>query len=194
MAERVAAPTGRPFAIALAASTALVVATAALAGGCTARNCDGDVLTYGRSPGEGSLADPNTWQSTPFDGRWLDFPHRRQWILDTSALGSRTPKAVYGYVSAFPEPNKVPSPGERTGNFTLAGGDLLLFVLVKPGQLSVLNSTCADFYLRVVVEAVPEPPDTDPDVDGEDAGSDSGSDGGDDGGDDAGPDGGDAEP
>lgn len=191
MAERGSAPAGRPFALALAASTALVVATAALAGGCTARNCDGDVLTYGRSPGEGSLADPNTWQSTPFDGRWLDFPHRRQWILDTSALGLRTPKAVYGYVSAFPEPNKVPSPGERTGNFTLAGGDLLLFVLVKPGQLSVLNSTCADFYLRVVVEAVPEPPDTDPGEEPDDAGADAQED---DGGDQDGGEDGDAGP
>lgn len=152
--------------------------------GCYGTQCDGDRMEYGKNPGEGSLVDENTWQTTPFEGRWLDFPHRRLWALDTRPLGARVPANVRAYVSASPEPNKYPpDPGQPLGNFTSGAGDLAVFQYVKPFEVQVFNSTCADYFVRVVVEAEPFPPDLDGGADasddegGADGGADASSDG-----------------
>lgn len=126
--------------------------------GCFGRQCDGDFQSYGGKPGEGRLLDPDTWETTSFDGKWLGFPHRRTWVFDTSALGPRAPESVIAYVSAQETPN------ELGGNFTVGGGNLVTYTVAKPGSLWVTNDTCADYYIRVVVKAPPggnTPPPTD---------------------------------
>jgi hypothetical protein len=151
-------------------TVATTIGLALGAGGCFNRNCDGDFVFYGGKPDEGRLRDPDTWETTAFDGKWLPFPHKRTWVLDTSALGTRPPESVIAYISAQETPNEVGS------NFTVGGGNLVIFTVAKPGTLWVTNDTCADYFIRVVVNASPAPapadagttpqPDTDASSDG----------------------------
>ncbi len=129
------------------------VSSAVVAAGCYNHNCDGDVVFYGRGANEGRLLDANTWESSPIDGRWLDFPKQRIWNFDLHELGDRAPALVLPYVSAQADPLHEPS-----SNFTLGSGNLTEIEAADKGRVSIQNGTCADYYLRLVVVAAPEPP------------------------------------
>jgi hypothetical protein len=125
-----------------------------VASGCYGRNCEGDVVVFGKNPGEGRLFSADKWESGPTDGVWLDFPKQRVWIFDLHELGGRTPAIVTPYVSAQADPVH-----ELGGNFTIAAGNLAEISGAVPDQVVVHNGTCADYFLRVVVEAPPRAPE-----------------------------------
>ena len=124
---------------------AIVMSAVALASGCYGHTCDGDVQVFGKNPGEGRLFSADKWESSAIDGVWLDFPKQRAWIFDLHELG---------------------------GNFTIAAGNLAEISGVAPDQVVVHNGTCADYYLRIVVEAPPRAPNASVPTPIPDAGSD----------------------
>jgi len=122
------------------------------ASGCYGHNCDGDVQVYGRNSGEGRLLSADLWESSPIDGAWLSFPKQRVWIFEINDIGDREPQIITPYVSAQENPS-----GEGA-NFTTAAGNLAEISSVQKGRMVVKNGTCADYFLRVVVLAAPNPP------------------------------------
>jgi hypothetical protein len=139
----------------LAALWAVVVGAIATASGCYGRVCEPSVDTWGLEPGEGRMLDPDTWESNPLDGQWLDFPGQRTWVFEMRDLGGRLPeKPVVAYISASEFPAATGS------NFAIASGNLAELTFAGPGRLVVRSGVCADYFLRVVVEAAPNPPET----------------------------------
>jgi len=141
--------------LALGALWTLVMGATAFGSGCYGRNCDGDVQLYGRKEGEGRLLSADAWESGPIDGKWLPFPRQRIWIFDLTKLGNdRLPQVIIPYVSAQENPLT------EQGNFTIAAGNLAEQSGIGNGQVTIKNGTCADYYLRLVVDAAPRPPTT----------------------------------
>jgi hypothetical protein len=138
--------------MAIVALWAIVMGAVSFASGCYGHTCDGDVLVFGRNPGEGRLFSADKWESGAIDGVWLDFPKQRAWIFDLHELGGRTPSIVTPYVSAQADPS------HESGNFTIAAGNLAEISGIAPDQVVIHNGTCADYFLRVVVEAPPRAP------------------------------------
>lgn len=122
--------------------------------GCQGRECESDGFhDYGYAPGEGDLANPDTWESTPNDATWLAFGPYRTWIFHPTYLNGRTIVSVTPYISADPNPN---SPGQ---SFTIASGNSAVIGISKDnGSVFVTNSTCAPVYIRMVIVAAPAEP------------------------------------
>jgi hypothetical protein len=156
--------------IALAALWAIVVGAIATASGCYGRTCEPSLRTWGLEPGEGRMLDPDTWESNALDGPWLDFPGQRTWVFEMRDLGGRAPeKNILAYISA----------AELGGSsFAVASGNLAELIAAGPGRLVVRNGVCADYFLRLVVEAAPNPPDPEatPPPPADDAGADASAD------------------
>jgi hypothetical protein len=149
--------TSGPRVAVLAALWVAVVGAIATASGCYGRVCEPSFGTWGLEPGEGRMLDPDTWESNPLDGQWLDFPGQRTWVLEMRGLGGRIPeKTAIPYISASGFPAATGS------NFTVASGNLAELTFAGPGRLVVRNGVCSDYFLRVVVEAAPNPPDPTP--------------------------------
>jgi hypothetical protein len=144
-----AKPARRRVAALIVLWTVVMVALAS-ASGCYGHNCDGDVQTFGHDPGQGELLSADLWESSPIDGVWLDFPRARLWIFDLHDLGDRTPQVIIPYVSAQANPNNEPG-----GNFTSAAGNLAEISGVANNQVVIHNGTCADYFLRLTVQAAP---------------------------------------
>lgn len=141
-------PSSRRTTIFLVALWALVTATTFAASGCYGHNCVGDWANYGQNPGEGQLVDDNTWQSGPVDGLWLPFPKQQTYYFDLHELGvDRLPTLVIPYVSAQANPL------QEGGNYTIAGGNLAEISGADRGRVTIHNGTCADYFLRVLVQA-----------------------------------------
>jgi hypothetical protein len=173
----------------VAGAAALLVVGAVLmpsTTGCYGTQCDGDFQYWGG----GSLIDPDTFQTTPLDAKWLKYSHRRMWMIDTSLLGNRTIDWFIVYVSPGEEPNKVPAPFVDPDNYTIAAGNLAEVKLARSDGcrvppkwevdpriqscMYVINDTCADYYMRLVAHAAPHPPDAgDGPADAGDAGASS---------------------
>jgi hypothetical protein len=147
---------------------AVVMTVVGMATGCYGRNCEGETQIYGRTAGQGRLVSADLWESSPIDGRWLDFPKQRVYIFELEELGDREPQLIVPYVSAVPDPLH-----DESGQFTVAGGNLAEIFGAQKGRIGVKNGTCADYFLRVVVQAAPFPPGT-----GADAGTAGGNDAG----------------
>lgn len=134
---------------------ALLVATAFSGEACLTDACKESHSEWGKAPDQGSLVDPNTWQSTPIDGEWVPFPHqvRLEFFhsLGRAPYEGRIPYEVLVWVSA----EKKPLAGS---NFTLAGGDTATVYKVLYDVVSLTNNTCADYFVRIVVRAAPAPP------------------------------------
>jgi hypothetical protein len=132
----------------------VVMGAAWLTPGCYGHTCEGDFQTFGRAPGEGRLLSADVWESGSVDGKWLAFPRQRAFLFTLDALGTdRLPALVVPYVSAEADPMHTPG-----GNYTVAAGNLAEQSAAGNGQVIIKNGTCADYYLRVVVEASPRPP------------------------------------
>lgn len=168
-------------AIVLAAVWASVTAAIAIVPGCYGRNCDGSTENFGDKPGEGRMIDEDTWESAPIDGKWLFYPGARIYFFNVPALGDRKPYDIRAYLSPVEDPN-VFHPERPPNNFTLGGGNLTELSGVDRNRFVVRNGTCADYWMRVVVNLEPRPPaaTTPPStVDGgNDAGTDASSDAG----------------
>ena len=139
--------------VAIVALWTIVMVAVSFASGCYGHNCDGDVQIFGRNAGEGRLLSPDVWESSPIDGVWIPFPRQRAWVFEIHEFGDRVPFEVSPYVSAQADPNHEPG-----GNFTNGAGNLAEISGIDKGHVVVRNGTCADYFLRVVVEAAPRPP------------------------------------
>lgn len=133
-----------------------VTGAAVVAPACYGHNCDGLTGTFGANAGEGELLDDNTWESSPVDGTWIDFSRQRAWIFNLHALGNRKPDIVTAYVSAQQ------NPFNEGGQFAQAAGNLAEIWGATNGTVTVHNGTCADYFVRVVVQSAPAPTDTPP--------------------------------
>lgn len=98
------------------------------------------------------MVDANTWESTPLDADWIPFTRQRVVFVQMNGLAGRTPSVILPYVSADKNPI-------RTGsNWVIAPGNLAEQSGAGPGSITVRNNTCADYFLRLVVTAPPNPP------------------------------------
>ena len=145
-------PPSRRRTLALVALWAFVMGGVALGAGCYGHNCDGDAQVFGRTPGEGRLVAADTWESNPIDGDWIPFTKQRVWYFEMRDLGDRTPALILPYISAEQNPVR------DNGNWTLGSGNLAEQSGAGPGRIAIKNNTCADYYIRLVVEASPRPP------------------------------------
>ena len=165
---------------------ALVGIWAAVTGGmfalaaCYGENCNNTSGGFGNKPGEGRMIDENTWESSPIDGKWLHFSSGHIWFFEVPALGDRIPYSIETYISPVEDPN-VFRTDRAPANFTMGGGNLAELSGVGPNRFVVRNGTCAEYYVRVVVQVPPKPTDIVPgtgdagmDASDPEAGSDAG--------------------
>jgi hypothetical protein len=136
--------------VAFVGSLALPVALPASETGCAGDDCDSDTATWG-SCTQGDRIDADTWESGPVSGQaYLNFHGERTWILDPSPwMGSREPVGFQAYLSLTALPNV-----DGGGGFTQSAGNLAEITPVQVGgvwKVEVLNDTCAQYYLRVVL-------------------------------------------
>jgi hypothetical protein len=129
----------------------LVAGVALASPGCYGRNCEGGIEPFGTDPGQGRMIDENTWESSPMEGEWLPYPKQRFYTINIPGLNGRTPQVVLPYLSAAPNPRKTGA------NWTLGSGNLTLMVNASPNHIDIINDSCSDYYLRLVVIASPFP-------------------------------------
>jgi hypothetical protein len=162
---------------ALAAGGALVSVQ-----GCQLKNCDpsfadihadrdagpGQPLVLDVDAGEGRQLDPETWESTPMDGVFKEFPGQRYVNVYPPFPGPYS--SIVTYVSADPWPSPpipVTDSGDYDlskqrpdlGNFTVASGNIAEIASINynpfhPTQIvgfTLHNDSCAQYYMRVVV-------------------------------------------
>jgi len=122
-----------------------------LAPGCYGQNCEGGAESFGSEITEGQMVTADVWESSGQLDKWLWFPRQRAYFFNIHALGGRIPYETIAYLSAEEEPN-------RTGHYTLGGGNVALFSGVGPNRVDVRNDTCSDYYLRLVVKVPPFAP------------------------------------
>lgn len=147
--------------VATTSALACALATALATPACLTRACDPSQEIFGLKEGEGRLLDEDTWESSPLDGKWLPYPHQRTWVLFYGGyMKGRTPTSVQVFLSADERPNQAGS------NFTQGGGDVVKMYNVTSDSMGLVNGTCADYFVRVVVKAPRFPPPADAGADG----------------------------
>jgi hypothetical protein len=132
----------------VAAAVGALMLPAATETGCAGDDCDSDVQTFPTCGGD--RLDANTWESGPLDGTYLDFHGERTWIFNPSGwMGSRVPATFNAYLSLNPQPNAEGGDGfaQPAGNLA----EITAFPVDGGYQVQVLNDTCAQYYLRVVI-------------------------------------------
>lgn len=130
-------------ALAFASALWLVIASAPTAG-CS--NCS----TGGQEPIEYSQGDTTgtSYETSPPDGVWLDFPAGRRFRL---AHGLGTDRlSVHGYLSFSERPFSGTDAG--SGNASEASGNALVIEAENDRYVQVRNDSCAEYYLRVVIQ------------------------------------------
>ncbi len=141
---------GASFALRVA-SPAVPASLALASAGCAGSDCASDAATWG-SCSEGERIDVNTWESGPLTGKpWLDFHGERTWVLDpTPWMGAREPVGFQAYLSLDPTPVT-----DGGSGFAEPAGNLAILTPVQQSdgswKVKVLNDTCAQYYLRVVL-------------------------------------------
>ncbi len=121
--------------------------------GCYAENCADSAADYGPTV----TADPlmayrghvfgNMWESSAIDDEWVPFPPRRVMHIQISDfLDGQPPIEMTAYISPSKTPNAHPS-----DNFTMGAGNVAIFSLVSKDGLTIENSSCSHYYVRVVV-------------------------------------------
>lgn len=122
--------------------------------GCAGSDCDSDTATWG-SCTQGERLDANTWESGRVTGQsWLDFHGERTWLLDpTPWMGTRQPTTFEVDLALDPLPN-----ADGGGGFAPGTGNDAEVTLVQVAggwKVQLLNDTCAQYYLRVVLHYEP---------------------------------------
>jgi hypothetical protein len=128
--------------------------------GCAGDDCDADVQSWG-SCAQGDLLDANHWESGPVTGpTYLDFHGERTWVLDPSPwMGTREPVGFQAYLALGAQPTL-----EGGTGFAQSAGNLAEFTPIAPTtagrgwKVQVLNDTCAQYWIRVVLEYADEAP------------------------------------
>ncbi len=152
MASRASILAGFAGVSGLLATSVVLTGVLGATDGCTDLRCDGSFVRYGADQGQGALTSPTTWESSSFEGTWLDFSHQRTISFDLQAqIGPRRIVSVTPYIAASE------NPAGRSGS-TIASGNLAVIGVASPGTFTVHNDTCADYFVRVVAELEPEAP------------------------------------
>jgi hypothetical protein len=142
------------------ATLVAVSATAPATEGCYTHQCDYSAATIGLAPdggvvGTGEVAQRSdgtlTWESVA-----LVPPGGQTW---TPFLGNQDITFVYGPDAGIPANAIVVEPkaylaaqADAEANFIESSGQLAEFSNVDTTSVTVLNATCATYYLRVLVE------------------------------------------
>jgi hypothetical protein len=99
---------------------------------------------------EGGTTANDVYQSSPWNGPYLDFPAGRSYLL-MHGLGG-TPITVVSYLSFDAHP--IPADGEerqdRNSNTAPCAGNQCILEGVTSEHIEIRNDTCSDGYLRVV--------------------------------------------
>lgn len=141
--------------------------------GCYGDQCIGDIQEYGDAT-HGELTSPDTWESNPPNSGWLNFSHKRTFNVHLYGLEGRDIQQVLPYIS----PDSVPKSDYGQSQYTLASGNLAEIQNLGtnipgiPPTVRILNDTCADYYLRLLVIATPKAPGAAVDAGVNDAGAD----------------------
>ena len=94
------------------------------------------------------------YESTPFDGEWLDFQGGRRFLFQHN-LNSFPYLSMTMYI-AFSS-NPIPADGDA-GDVALATGDVAVVEKMNANQLQLYNDTCSEQYLYVRITAdLPQP-------------------------------------
>jgi hypothetical protein len=120
--------------------------------GCQTHACDSSSVTGPPGTVTQSKEGWLVWQSAPADGPWLDFPGNAT-VHFTYPAGFSNPFTWDAFVSTDPYQEA------GAGTFTQGGGQPAEFTSLAPGSIDVTNSSCAEYYLRVV--AYEFPPESD---------------------------------
>lgn len=141
----------------------VVAAIVFAAPGCYGQNCSGDFQGYGEDPGQGHMVSDTLWESNSNGEAWLSFPRQRGYAFNIPALSGRTPVLITPYLSANELQNQ---PG---ANQVIGAGNIATIVNVRPNGVDIINDTCSDYFLRLVIAVPPLPPEppvtTPPDAD-----------------------------
>jgi hypothetical protein len=88
--------------------------------------------------------DTLVWQSSELGARWLDFPGERTYVFDLpAAFKDLQLETIDAYVA---------SDGNAQANFAGTAGQLAEYS-IGPNTVTVLNATCAEYFLYVRVVA-----------------------------------------
>ena len=135
--------------MALVALWAIVMgARGVRAPGATATTATATSQIFGANAGEGRLFSADKWESGADRRRVARLPEAAR--LDLRSARARRPHAHRRDVLRERAGRPQPRAG---GNFTIAAGNLAEISAAAPDQVVVHNGTCADYFLRVVVEA-----------------------------------------
>jgi hypothetical protein len=129
-----------------------------LSDGCADTRCNGSYANLKAPDGGvgGTFVTSSLWESNDIRGDWLDFSHQKTWYFDFRNLfETRRVVSVTPYISPVVRPGEAPKSPDEKSFFTVASGNLTVVEVRAPGGLSVRNDTCADYYVRVVVEFAP---------------------------------------
>ncbi len=117
-----------------------------LLAGCSTHQCDASSQSEGADAGTVTQYDGTwTWQSSSIQSKWIPFNGQETITFtlpsDFPPLGSAGLLLV-PYVSTAPD--------QDAGQFVVAGGQPAEMQIVDGHTFSVLNATCAAYFLRVV--------------------------------------------
>jgi hypothetical protein len=123
---------------------------------CTTHQCDPppEIDVFDSDDGGSGPIDPNTWESNPLESPWLNFHGMQTYTFHLPPeFAGRRIALTQPYVSVADDPVGEASPwvaisGNATEWFLQPGPN---GAPSDPPVISVLNDTCAQYWLRVVV-------------------------------------------
>ena len=137
----------------------LLAASSATTTACTTHACDSDYVNTipdGGSSGDLQMIGPGTamWESSPFEGTWLDFPGERTYFFEFPPyFNALQPPETWVATDPNPYAN-----GNSGATLVPAAGQLTEINDGINGGFKVTNATCAEYYLYVSVFGTYQPP------------------------------------
>lgn len=135
----------------LLAALALVGAGALL---LAPQGCGGTCNTGGQAAIDytgGTTINGQVYETSTPTGTWLDFPAGRRYrLMHQLGTSDFVPHEFLAF-SATP----VPTDDASVGNYSQAAGNEVIVEAQTDTYVQVRNDTCADYYLRVVLTAIP---------------------------------------
>jgi hypothetical protein len=109
---------------------------------------------------KGHVIDATHWESGPMTGAWLDFGHAKNWLMHfrDGVTGNQLQGDIIdiqGFISPNPKPNDIDAGGTQ---FAPCAGNLCELKIYPDGtgwEASVINDTCADYFIYVIVTTAP---------------------------------------
>jgi len=125
---------------------------AVVAPACNTHDCDPSAADWGLEPGqEGELLDSTHWESSPINGTWIDYKGQEALTLHFEKFFPNcvVPEPPLVYLSPDESPYEASDNG---GNFAPSAGNIgEIFPSPIPGQVTIFNNSCAEYYAYVIV-------------------------------------------